>query len=164
MKIFILAFLLSLKTLGFAHETYFSFAEMQYDTECNCLEITLTLSAHDLDAYADRQNMLNATLEKDLESEDTRQRLVQETILKGFKIKQNRQDIILFYEGYELFEDGTCSFYIRSEQMDATECTLFYGLFMDVYPEQQNKLNYKKEKDQVVYNYFVFKRENTIEL
>ncbi len=164
MKIFILAFLLSLKTLGFAHETYFSFAEMQYDTECNCLEITLTLSAHDLDAYADRQNMLNATLEKDLESEDTRQRLVQETILKGFKIKQNRQDIILFYEGYELFEDGTCSFYLRSEQMDATECTLFYGLFMDVYPEQQNKLNYKKEKDQVVYNYFVFKRENTIEL
>ena len=164
MKIFILAFLLSLKTLGFAHETYFSFAEMQYDTECNCLEITLTLSAHDLDAYADRQNMLNATLEEDLESEDTRQRLVQETILKGFKIKQNRQDIILFYEGYELFEDGTCSFYLRSEQMDATECTLFYGLFMDVYPEQQNKLNYKKEKDQVVYNYFVFKRENTIEL
>jgi hypothetical protein len=164
MKIFILAFLLSLKTLGFAHDTYFSFAEMQYDTECNCLEITLTLSAHDLDAYADRQNMLNATLEKDLESEDTRQRLVQETILKGFKIKQNRQDIILFYEGYELFEDGTCSFYLRSEQMDATECTLFYGLFMDVYPEQQNKLNYKKEKDQVVYNYFVFKRENTIEL
>ena len=164
MKIFILAFLLSLKTLGFAHDTYFSFAEMQYDTECNCLEITLTLSAHDLDAYADRQNMLNATLEEDLESEDTRQRLVQETILKGFKIKQNRQDIILFYEGYELFEDGTCSFYLRSEQMDATECTLFYGLFMDVYPEQQNKLNYKKEKDQVVYNYFVFKRENTIEL
>tara|TARA_B100001093_G_scaffold465103_1_gene482547 strand:+ start:512 stop:1006 length:495 start_codon:yes stop_codon:yes gene_type:complete len=164
MKIFILAFLLSLKTLGFAHETYFSFAEMQYDTECNCLEITLTLSAHDLDAYADRQNMLNATLEKDLESEDTRQRLVQETILKGFKIKQNRQDIILFYEGYELFEDGTCSFYLRSEQMDATECTLFYGLFMDVHPEQQNKLNYKKEKDQVVYSYFVFKRENTIEL
>ena len=164
MKIFILAFLLSLKTLGFAHDTYFSFAEMQYDTECNCLEITLTLSAHDLDTYADRQNMLNATLEEDLESEDTRQRLVQETILKGFKIKQNRQDIILFYEGYELFEDGTCSFYLRSEQMDATECTLFYGLFMDVYPEQQNKLNYKKEKDQVVYNYFVFKRENTIEL
>ena len=164
MKIFILAFLLSLKTLGFAHETYFSFAEMQYDTECNCLEITLTLSAHNLDAYADKKNMVNATLEKDLESEDTRQRLVQETILKGFKIKQNRQDIILFYEGYELFEDGTCSFYLRSEQMDATECTLFYGLFMDVYPEQQNKLNYKKEKDQVVYNYFVFKRENTIEL
>jgi hypothetical protein len=107
---------------------------MQYDTECNCLEITLTLSAHDLDAYADRQNMLNATLEKDLESEDTRQRLVQETILKGFKIKQNRQDIILFYEGYELFEDGTCSFYLRSEQMDATECTLFYGIFMDFHP------------------------------
>ena len=164
MKIFILAFLLSLKTLGFAHDTYFSFAEMQYDTECNCLEITLTLSAHDIDAYVDTQNVLNATLERDLESEETRQRLVQETILKGLKIKQNRQDIILFYEGYELFEDGTCSFYLRSEQMDATECTLFYGLFMDVYPEQQNKLNYKKEKDQVVYNYFVFKRENTIEL
>ena len=82
----------------------------------------------------------------------------------GFKIKQNRQDIILFYEGYELFEDGTCSFYLRSEQIEDTDLTLFYGLFMDIYPEQQNKLNYKKNNDQVVYNYFVFKRENTIEL
>ena len=164
MKIFILAFLLSLKTLGFAHETYFSFAEMQYDTECNCLEVTLTLSAHDLEAYAENQKLLSTTLEKGMENKGNLQNLVQEIILEGFKIKQKRQDITLFYEGYELFEDGTCSFYLRSDKIDDTECTLFYGLFMDIYPEQQNKLNYKKEKKQVVYNYFVFKRENTIEL
>jgi len=164
MKIFILAFLLSLKTLGFAHETYFSFAEMQYDTECNCLEVTLTLSAHDLEAYSENQNLLSSTLEKGLENKGNLQDLVQEIILEGFKIKQKSQDITLFYEGYELFEDGTCSFYLRSDKIDDTECTLFYGLFMDIYPEQQNKLNYKKEKKQVVYNYFVFKRENTIEL
>ena len=164
MKIFVLALLLSLKTLGFAHETYFSFAEMQYDTECNCLEVTLTLSAHDLEAYAENRNMLSSTLEKDLENEGQRQDLVQKIILEGFKIKQNRQDIILFFEGYELFEDGTCSFYLRSDQIEASDCKLFYGLFMDVYSEQQNKLNYKKNNDQMVYNYFVFKRENTIEL
>ena len=164
MKIFILAFLLSLKTLGFAHETYFSFAEMQYDTECNCLEVTLTLSAHDLEAYAENKKLLSTTLEKGMENKANLQNLVQEIILEGFKIKQKRQDITLFYEGYELFEDGTCSFYLRSDKIDDTECTLFYGLFMDIYPEQQNKLNYKKEKKQVVYNYFVFKRENTIEL
>ena len=104
------------------------------------------------------------TLEKGLENKGNLQDLVQEIILEGFKIKQKRQDITLFYEGYELFEDGTCSFYLRSDKIDDTECTLFYGLFMDIYPEQQNKLNYKKEKKQVVYNYFVFKRENTIKL
>ena len=164
MKIFVLAFLLSLTTLGFAHETYFSFAEMQYDTKCNCLEVTLTLTAHDLEYYADQQDLLSSTLEKSLENKGNLQDLVQEIILEGFKIKQNRQDITLFYEGYELFEDGTCSFYLRSDKIDDSECTLFYGLFMDIYPEQQNKLNYKKEKKQVVYNYFVFKRENTIEL
>ena len=53
MKIFILAFLLSMPIFGLPHETYFSFAEMEYDTECNCLEVTLTLSAHDLESYAD---------------------------------------------------------------------------------------------------------------
>ena len=147
MKIFILALLLSLKTLGFAHETYFSFAEMQYDSECNCLEVTLTLSAHDLEAYAENQNLLSSTLEKGLENKGNLQDLVQEIILEGFKIKQKRQDITLFYEGYELFEDGTCSFYLRSDKIDDTECTLFYGLFMDIYPEQQNKLNYKKKKN-----------------
>ena len=164
MKFFILAFLLSLQTHGFSHETYFSFAEMEYDTECSCLEVTLTLSAHDLESYADKQNILHSTLEKDLENERNELGLIQEIILDGFRLKQNRQDIKLFYEGYELSEDGTCSFYLRSDKIVLTECTLFYGLFMDIYPEQQNKLNYKKEKDQIVYNYFVFKRENTIEL
>jgi hypothetical protein len=48
--------------------------------------------------------------------------------------------------------------------MNNDECNLFYGLFMDIYPAQQNKLNYKKQNDQIVYNYFVFKRENTIKL
>lgn len=164
MKTFILAFLLSMPIFGLPHETYFSFAEMEYDTECNCLEVTLTLSAHDLESYADKQNILNSTLEKDLENETNGLGLVQDVILEGFKIKQNRQDIKLFYEGFELFEDGTCSFYLRSDKLVPSECTLFFGLFMDIYPEQQNKLNYKKENDQVVYNYFVFKRENTIEL
>ena len=161
---FVLAFLLSLKTLCFAHETYFSFAEMQYETECNCLEVTLTLSAHDLEAHAQNRNILYSTLEKDLKNGVHRKNLIQKIILEGFKIKQNRKDIILFFEGYELFEDGTCSFYLRSDQIEASACTLFYGLFMDVYPEQQNKLNYKKNNDQMVYHYFVFKRENTIEL
>ena len=164
MKFFVLALLLCLKTIGFAHETYFSFAEMQYDAECQCLEVTLTLSAHDLEAYARSENILQSTLEKDLNSDRQIRNIFQEIIIKGFKIKQKRQDIILFYEGYELFEDGTCSFYLRSDTMNNDECNLFYGLFMDIYPEQQNKLNYKKQNDQIVYNYFVFKRENTIKL
>ena len=86
MKIFILAFLLSLKTLGFAHETYFSFAEMQYDTECNCLEVTLTLSAHDLEAYAENKKLLSTTLEKGMENKANLQNLVQEIILEGFSL------------------------------------------------------------------------------
>ena len=106
----------------------------------------------------DEKNIILTLKDKDLK------RTIESQLKIGFKIKQNRQDIKLFYEGFELFEDGTCSFYLRSDKLVPSECTLFFGLFMDIYTEQQNKLNYKKENDQVVYNYFVFKRENTIEL
>lgn len=164
MKILMLCIFVSIGTCLFGHESYFSFAEMQYDTSCSCIEITVTLSAHDLEAYAKDEKLLSANLESGLENEMNRQTIVQGIILEGMKIKQNRQEVKLSYEGYELFEDGRCSFYLKSDMLSRTECSLFYGLFMNYYPEQQNKLTYKKENNQTVYNFFVFKRENAIEL
>lgn len=162
----ILGFLLLLCSNAYihAHESYFSFAEMQYDSTCSCLEVTLTLSAHDLEEFSLSKNIIESELEIGLESEITRNSIFQDIILEGFKISQFRKDITLFYEGYELFDDGTCSFYLRSDQVLNDQVTLFYGLFMTMHAEQQNKLSYKNQELQTVFNFFIFKRENEIQL
>ena len=90
--------------------------------------------------------------------------MIDEILFEGFKVYNNNKEITLFYVGHELLQDGNCSIYLKSESFDKTTIQLFYGLFMNVYTEQQNKLSYKQVNKQTVYNFFVFKRENEIEL
>ena len=164
MKILAFLVLLCFSTCLHAHESYFSFAEMQYDSTCSCLEVTLTLSAHDLEEFALSEKTIPTTLEAGLEDEDLRNNLINDIILNGFNIRQFRKEVILYFEGYELFDDGTCSFYLRSDEIPKADIELFFGLFMNRHAEQQNKLTYKNKNTQTVYNFFIFKRENEIQL
>ena len=164
MKITAFLFSLFLSAGIQAHESYFSFAEMQYDSTCSCLEITLTLSAHDLEEFALREKTIPTTLEAGLDDEDLRNNLINDIILNGFNIRQFRKDVILYFEGYELFDDGTCSFYLRSDEIAKADIELFFGLFMNRHAAQQNKLTYIKQDTKTVYNFFIFKRENEIQL
>jgi hypothetical protein len=91
-------------------------------------------------------------------------KMVNQIIFDGFRVYNKKKEITLFYVGHELLQDGNCSIYLKSESFDKSTIQLFYGLFMNVYTQQQNKLSYKEINTQTVYNFFVFKRENEIEL
>lgn len=164
MKIIAFLFSLFLSAGIQAHETYFSFAEMEYDSTCSCLEVTLTLSAHDLEEYALNEKIITTTIESGLQDEDLRNNVINDIILNGFNIRQFRKEVIMYFEGYELFDDGTCSFYLRSDKIAKADIELFFGLFMNRHAAQQNKLTYIKQDTQTVYNFFIFKRENEIQL
>jgi hypothetical protein len=137
---------------------------MEYDRTCECLEVTVTLSSHDLESFAIEKEIISSSLEKGLNDETLRMKMIDEILFEGFKVYNNNKEITLFYVGHELLQDGNCSIYLKSESFDKTTIQLFYGLFMNVYTEQQNKLSYKQVNKQTVYNFFVFKRENEIEL
>jgi hypothetical protein len=147
-----------------AHESYFSFAEMEYDTECKCLEVTLTVSSHDLESSALNKKIIESQLENGLSNDLQRTNIITDIILEGFRVYQSEKEIPLFYVGHELLQDGNCLIYLRSSSFERRSITLFFGLFMNVHTEQQNKLSFIEGKKQTVYNYFVFKRENEIEL
>lgn len=164
MKFVVVLFFSGLCFLSFGHESYFSFAEMEYDRTCECLEVTVTLSSHDLESFAIENEIITSTLEKGLNDESLRMKMINEIIFEGFKVYNNEKEITLFYVGHELLQDGNCSIYLKSESFDKTTIQLFYGLFMNVHTEQQNKLSYKQVNKQTVYNFFIFKRENEIEL
>ena len=164
MKSLLLILSLFVPALLFAHDTFFSFAEMQYDQSCQCLEISLSVSSHDLDEKAASLIENYESLEASLKVESDRKK-ISEFIGDGFAIFQNKQEIGLQMVGYELLEDGTCSVYLISESVKQENITIKYDLFMQEFSEQQNKLQYLKSPDKTeTFTFFIFRRETEINL
>ena len=109
MKGILILFLLLLSAFSYGHDTYFAFAEMEYDEDCSCLEISIKVSAHDLNSIAENQTKNYLGLEKTLNSKEGNSNIIQQIILKGFEINQY-QKIVSFYEGFELNNDGIVFF------------------------------------------------------
>ena len=164
MKSLLLIFSLLAPALLYAHDTFFSFAEMQYDQSCQCLEISLSISSHDLEEKAELLIENYASLEESLKIESDRERILK-FVKDGFVIYQNKQQLELQLMGYELLEDGTCSMYLISESVKQENITMKYDLFMQEFSEQQNKLQYLKSPDKTeIFTFFIFRRETEINL
>ena len=144
MKGILILFLLFLSAFSYGHDTYFAFAEMEYAEDCSCLEISIKVSAHDLNSIAENQSKDYLGLEKTLNSKAGNSTIIQQIILQGFEINQNQKKIASFYEGFELNNDGNCFFYFKTEKIEKSLIDVRFDLFMSTYLEQQNKLIYNK--------------------
>ena len=144
MKGILILFLLFLSAFSYGHDTYFAFAEMEYDEDCSCLEISIKVSAHDLNSIAENQGKNYLGLEKTLNSKEGNSNIIQQIILQGFEINQYQKKIVSFYEGFELNNDGDCFFYFKTEKLEKGLIDIRFDLFMNTYLEQQNKLIYNK--------------------
>ena len=165
MKSILLLFLLAISTYSLSHETYFAFAEMEYDEDCSCLEISIKVSAHDLNSIAENKIKNYSGLEKALNNEEQNQIIIQNIIFQGFKITQNQKNLDLFYEDFELNNDGNCLFFLRTEKIEKIAVNIEFDLFMGTYNEQQNKLIYKKSNHlKEPYSFFEARRETEITL
>ena len=70
MRIVLLQLCLLISTCIYSHNSYFSFAEMQYNQQSSCLEISICVSTHDLDFYF-RQKVQDIRLEKAMENDSS---------------------------------------------------------------------------------------------
>ena len=165
MKGILILFLLFLSAFSFGHDTYFAFAEMEYDEDCSCLEISIKVSAHDLNSIAENQTKNYLGLEKTLNSKEGNSNIIQQIILQGFEINQNQKKIVSFYEGFELNNDGDCFFYFKTEKLEKGLIDIRFDLFMNNYLEQQNKLIYNKpDHSKKTFVFFGSSRETKIAL
>lgn len=165
MKSILLLILLAISTYSLGHETYFAFAEMEYDEDCSCLEISIKVSAHDLNSIVANEIKNYTGLEKVLNDDGQNQKVIKNFIIQGFSITQNQKEVQLFYEGFELNNDGNCLFFLRTEELEKSAVNIQFDLFMDSYIEQQNKLIYKKSNhSKEPYSFFESRRETEITL
>lgn len=165
MKQIITLIILSFHAITYSHETYFAFAEMEYNDECSCLEISIKVSSHDLNSIAENKIEDFRSLEIALNDKIQNTEIVENILLQGFQISQHQKFTQLFYEGHELNNDGNCYFFFRSEEIDNESINVRFDLFMSTYTEQQNKLIYRKSRESnETYCFFVFRRQTDIKL
>ena len=163
MKQIITIIILSFHAFTFSHETYFAFAEMEYNDDCSCLEISIKVSSHDLNSIAENKIEDFQSLESALNDKKQIADIVENILLQGFEISQHEKFTQLFYEGYELNNDGNCYFFFRSEEIDNESINVRFDLFMSTYTEQQNKLIYRNGRESnETYSFFIFNRQTDI--
>lgn len=145
-----------------AHDTFFAYAEVEYDDFSGKIEATISMTSHDLEKYLQERNIITKGLSVSLE-DSVNQELISSEILKYFQINVfgKRTDVLngiqaieLTLDGFELLRTGTIVFYYSAEianHFDHFEVK--FDLFMDEFPEQQNKLHliYRDKKRDFVF-------------
>ena len=165
MKILIGSIFLLFMTLNvFGHDYYFSFAEIEYDADQSCLLMSIKVSTHDLDYYNQKKTGESRSIEKAFEM-DSCTRKIMKFIQEGITISQISVPIALNLEGRTISKDGFTYFYFKSDKIDPMiGLTVKYDLFMDIFTEQQNKINFIVNHQTKSYEFLLFHREHQINI
>jgi hypothetical protein len=140
--VFTLILLFTLPFIGNAHDYYFAFAEVEYNSNSQRFEGTIVFTTHDLEKaiqkdYPEFPIMDTMTLNNPAFT------LVKESILEGFYIQVNGipQKLTLEILGVENFLTGTSNVYFQSEKIESVnEIKFGFNLLMNEYDGQQNKI------------------------
>jgi hypothetical protein len=137
-----------------AHEYYFAFGEVEYNETNKRLEITLEMSAHDMELDLKKTGVV---FDKHIESQTQNEvfkKQFESYLLKGFSISTNEQLVQLSLIGFDVLPNGQLYAYMESVPLELGNSLLFrFDLLMKSFPNQQNKITfiYHKQKQTAVF-------------
>ena len=141
-KLTLISFLFFVGGLSFAHNYYFSFAEVEYNDFCGCFESSITVTTHDFEQFLRKKNLLNKNLETSLTDNKLKQG-IEELINEGLQISIGGKKVAFHLEGNEIGLNGLTTFYLSSKPIDLFDEIIFeYNLLMNEFPDEQNKLTF----------------------
>jgi hypothetical protein len=145
-----------------AHDTYFSFAEVEYNDLNGRLEATLTVSTHDLEMVLTQKNLLHGALTSSPLDSALKSK-IEEMINASFQLASaNGPYFHWTLDGCENTLTGNTNFYLSAEVKDRiTTLDVHFDLFMDSYPQQQNKLTFIYHQHKTTRVFLNNKREDT---
>jgi hypothetical protein len=145
-----------------AHDSYFSFAEIEYIAEKEKVEITLVMTAHDFEDYLRKSKKISSTLENAF-TDSLETNLICNEIKNHFILKSAlnsthiaAEEFKLIYDGYQLLLNGNIEFYFSADNVSIQNgISIQFDLMMDYFPLQQNKitLTYLDKKRTCVFLY-----------
>ena len=124
------------------HEAYVSIAEVHISKEKHSVEISIELTAHDLEYLfqKEKNHTLKTNLIKEIESYNDV--ILEKYILEHFKITANGKAILLKIIGNEIKTNGTLIVYLEGIlKKQILPLTINNDLLISTFPKQQNIVN-----------------------
>ena len=157
-------FFILIRNVSFAHNYYFSFAEVEYNDFCGCFEASLTVTTHDLEQVLRKKNLLNKNLETSLADYKLKQE-IEELINEGLQISTVGKKVEFHLEGNEIGLNGLTTFYLSSKPIGLSNEIIFhYNLLMNEFPEEQNKLTFIFRGEKTTLNFIANQFTHSIKL
>lgn len=156
--------LLSSSSILNAHEYFFSFAEIQYNTETCQIEVSLEVTGHDFEDYLKEKGILIPQLE-DCIGQPMYLSLIQEEISKGFEIMTKGSALSLDLIGMKINDNDQVVFFLTTRKIPKPEkIEVRYDLLMDYFPLQQNKITVYKTQGKEFVTFINTRPKRTIQL
>ena len=106
-----------------AHEYHFSFAEVEFNNKCQCLQVSISVAAHDIEFALKKKGLLNGSIERDITENGISSDFKKE-FLGHFIINIDNKDIELSIDGYEFTDDGLLYIYMSSKTINITNSSV----------------------------------------
>lgn len=151
--VFISFFLLFGSSLK-AHDFYFAFAEVEYNEKSKKLEVSLEMTAHDMEYVLRKEGITILNRIEDETKNPTFKQEFEIQLNKGFELSRATNIIQLRLIGYEVLPNGLLYAYLESEPVEISEIIhVRFNLLMNYFADQQNKITfeYKKNKQTAVF-------------
>ena len=142
-----------------SHDSYFAFAEVEYDEISGRFEITVSSTTHDLERYLTDKKIITgglvASLKDSIQFNSIQKELKNHFNIKLIDANSLVNSVDISFDGFEVELTGIVRFYCSSSQSIAgiNSLEITFDLLMDLFPLQQNKLifTFRNEKSSYVF-------------
>jgi hypothetical protein len=133
-------------TLSYAHKSYVSIANMEYNEKEEQIEVSLKLTAHDFEHIL--ENEFNQRIHIENVADSSKIGLfIQKYIENHFWISSQKQKAIFSYVGKEVTVRDDLFFYFTFKQiLDPLNITVSNSFLFGLFLKQQNIVHYKIKK------------------
>jgi len=154
-------FLLSI-TFSFAHKSYVSIANMDYNPTLNQIEVSLKLTAHDFEHIL--ENKFGRTIHLETVLPDSEEEKFIINYLKThFKISSDDKGLEFNYVGKEVNVKDELYFYFTLNNVtNPKKITVVNTFLFEIFQQQQNLIHYKYESRTKSVTLILSKQKGTI--
>ncbi|MGV6861645.1 MAG: DUF6702 family protein [Putridiphycobacter sp.] len=154
--------LLFVLSFGFAHKTYVSIANMEYNPELTQIEVSLKLTAHDFEHVLENTFKKTYHIENVADSSEVGQ-YIQNYLKRHITVYSNEKQADFNYVGKEVTVRDELFFYFTFTKVaDPKTIKVSNTILFELFTKQQNIIHYKYQNKTKSVTLITSKNEETI--
>lgn len=153
-----------------AHEYFFAFAEVEYSEKLARFEATLTLTAHDFEAYLLKEKVIENSLDEaftDKNQFSSIEKIINSHFFFYSEATDKQASWVSSFkiDGYQLLLNGNMEIYLSCDLIKhSNSMNVQFNLLMDFFTDQQNKITFIQKRKKTTLNFTATNQNQPIEL